>query len=429
DERQPSPELAEALAAALQLPTAQHETFIACARGEKPVDYLAKVQESGGAEEQRSREVGASFDSLLPISATVFIGRQAELADIMTKLRQPSCRLLTLLGPGGMGKTRLALEVARQVQADFADGALFVPLAPLTDPANIAQAIAQTLRTPLASSIPPLEQVKRLLSRRELLLILDNFEQLTAGAAQLSELLTAAPNLKLLVTSRERLNLAEEWLFPVPALAEAMALFSQTAVRVKPDFDQEAEEAAVAQICQFVGGHPLAIELAASWTRVMSCSQIAAQIQQDLDFLAHAPRNAPARHQSLRALFDHSWQLLTSAEQTALAKLSVFRGGFSQEQVQIVAGATWPILLGLVDKSLVETRGDNRFDVHELVRQYTAAKLAELDQLAAAHHAHFAAYHALARHLSGWFTSRKAAESFHQSAHEHDNYRAALQWG
>ncbi|MCB8946135.1 MAG: tetratricopeptide repeat protein, partial [Ardenticatenaceae bacterium] len=170
-------------------------------------------------------------------------------------------------------------------------------------------------------------------------------------------------------------------------------------------------------------------ELAASWTRFMPCEQIAAQIEQDLDFLAGGARNTPARHHSLRALFDHSWQLLTPAEQNALAKLSVFHGGFAPEQAAEVAGANWPILLGLVDKSLVETRDDNRFDLHELTRQYAISKLAESGQTAATQAAHFAAYEALAKQVNHWFTSPKAAASFRRSHQEQENYRAALQWG
>ena len=421
DERHPSVELAEALATTLQIPIAQHQTFVACARGERPLDNLRVSSPQS--------PISNLQPPSLPTPATPFLGRAAELADITSKLRQPDCRLLTLLGPGGMGKTRLAVEAARSVQSDFADGVLFVNLTAVTDPAQFPHTIAQTLQTPLASDTPPVVQLQRLLQRRHILLILDNFEQLISGATLLSELLAAAPKLKLLVTSRERLNLAEEWLFPVPELDEAVALFAQTAVRVRPDFAAGMEETAVSHICQLVGGHPLAVELAASWTRFMPCAQIAAQIAQDLDFLANAPRNAPERHRSLRALFDHSWQLLTVAEQNALAKLSVFRGGFAPEQAVEVAGANWPVLLGLVDKSLIETRGDNRFDLHQLTRQYAASKLAESGQAVEAHAAHFTAYLALAKHLSGWFTSPKASASFHQSAHEHDNYRAALQWG
>lgn len=426
DERQPSVELAQALAATLQIPEEQHEVFIECARGERPLDFLAGAKGSRGAEEQFFPLLRRS-SAPLPAPTTPFIGRKNELAQIMARLANG--RLLTLLGPGGMGKTRLAIEAARQVQADFADGVVFVPLAAINEAAQIPQTIFQAMHLSLAGGDPPLIQVQRLLQHRQLLLVLDNFEQLTDGAALLSELLAAAPRLKLLVTSRERLNLVEEWLFPVPALEEAVALFEQTAVRVKPDFDVQAEETAVSHICQLVGSHPLAIELAASWTRFMPCGQIAAQIEHDLDFLASGPRNAPERHHSLRALFDHSWQLLSPAEQNALAKLSVFHGGFAPEQAAEVAGATWPILLGLVDKSLVETRGDNRFDLHELTRQYAADKLTKSGQTEAAHRVHFAAYAALAQQLNDWFTSPKAAASFRRSDQEHDNYRAALRWG
>lgn len=426
DERQPSVELAQALAVTLQISDEQHEIFVACARGERPLDFLAGVQESGGAEEQFSPLLPRS-SAALPNPTTPFIGRKNELAQLMERLANG--RLLTLLGPGGMGKTRLAIEAARQVQADFVDGVVFVPLAAINDAAQIPQAIFQAMHLSLAGGDLPLIQVRRLLQRRHLLLILDNFEQLTDGATLLSELLAAAPRLKIVVTSRERLNLAEEWLFAVPELDEAVALFGQTAVRVKPDFDVDAEETAVTHICRLVVGHPLAVELAASWTRFMPCARIAAQIEQDLDFLSGGPRNAPERHHSLRTLFDHSWALLSPTEQDALAKLSVFRGGFAPEQAATVAGATWPILLGLIDKSLVETRGDNRFDLHELTRQYATAKLAESSQTEATQQAHFAAYRALAAQLMNQASGAQALTSFRRSEQEFDNTRAALAWG
>jgi predicted ATPase/DNA-binding XRE family transcriptional regulator len=422
DERHPSVELAQALAATLQIAPDQQSIFVEIARGERPLDHLI-LSPAHPITLSPSHLVTVS----LPTPTTPFIGRNNELAQIMDRLANG--RLLTLLGPGGMGKTRLAIEAARQMQANFADGVVFVPLATVNDPAQIPKAIFQAMQLPLTGNDPPLVQVQRLLLHRQLLLILDNFEQLTDGATLLTDLLAAAPQLKLVVTSRERLNLAEEWLFKVPELDEAIALFGQTAVRVKPDFDLAVEETAVSHICQLVGGHPLAVELAASWTRFMPCHQIAAQIEQDLDFLAGGARNRPERHHSLRALFDHSWALLTVAEQNALAKLSVFRGGFAPEQATAVAGANWPTLRGLVDKSLVETRGDNRFDLHELTRQYAAMKLAESGQMGAAQHAHFVAYAAFAEQTNYWFTSPKAAASFRRSHQEQENYRAALRWG
>jgi predicted ATPase/DNA-binding XRE family transcriptional regulator len=426
DERQPSVELAQALAVTLQIPTGQHGIFVEIARGERPLDHLKDVPESF---KRATLSPGQLVLPSLPVPTSPFIGRKSELADIIAKLRQPECRLLTLLGPGGIGKTRLAIEAARQLQTDFTDGVLFVPLAAISDPVQLPQAIFEALHLPLAGSDPPSLQAQRLLRQRQLLLVMDNFEHLTVAAVMLAELLQAASRLKILVTSRERLNLAEEWLFSLPTLAEAPALFEQTAVRVRPDFDVHAQESAVSTICRLVGDHPLAVELAASWTRFMSCTQIANQIQQDLDFLGHAPRNAPERHQSIRALFDHSWQLLSPAEQAALARLSVFRGDFASEQAAEVAGAGWPVLIGLVDKSLVEARGDNRFDLHPLTGQYAAEKLAQSGETQAVLQAHFAAFAALAKRLNSWFTSPDAAASFRQSHQELENYRAALRWG
>jgi predicted ATPase/transcriptional regulator with XRE-family HTH domain len=421
DERHPSLELAQALATALEIPADQHTIFVKCARGERSVDQLTQPHPTPSSPR--------SFAPPLPQPMTPFIGRQAELTDIATKLNQSNCRLLTLLGPGGMGKTRLAIEAARAIQGDFDDGALFVPLATVTDVTQIPLAIAQALHLPLAGSDPPRSQIQRLLHRRHLLLLLDNFEQLVSGADLLSELLAAAPKLKLMVTSWERLNLVEEWLYPVPALAEAAALFEETALRVKPDFAMDAEASAVAHICQLVAGHPLAVELAASWSRFMPCHQIAAKIEQDFNFLTSSSRNTPERHHSLRALFDHSWALLTPTEQNTLAKLTVFRGGFVPEEAAAVAGASWPILLGLVDKSLVAAQGDNRFDLHPLTQQYAAAKLAESREREATQQAHFESFCLLARQLNDLSTGPQAIASFRRAEQEHDNFRTALSWG
>lgn len=419
DERHPSLELAEALAAVLEIPASQRVLFVQCARGERSVDQLSQAHST----------LSPSFAPPLPQSQTPFIGRQAELRDITDKLNQPDCRLLTLLGSGGIGKTRLAIEIARAIQVKFDDGALFVPLSTVTDAAEIPLAIARALHQSLAGSAPPSLQIQRLLRRRHLLLVLDNVEQLITGAKFLSELMAAAPDLKLIVTSRERLNLVEEWLYPVPALAEATALFEATARRIKQDFDLDAEKAAVDQICQCVGEHPLAVELAASLVRFMSCQQIVTKIKENLDFLATSSRNAPDRHLSLLALFDHSWVLLTPAEQQALARLTVFQGGFVPAEVEMVTGATWPILLGLVDKSLVEAKGDNRFDLHPLIHQYAAAKLAEVEEKDATRQAHFESFCALAHQLKGLYIGPQALTSARRAEQEYHNFQAALSWG
>ncbi len=429
DERQPSPELAELLAQALQVPPAYRPIFLACARGERPVDTLPLSLDTvtPGA----AYTVSLPVKTTLPNPATPFVGRTAELAAITSLLANDDCRLLTLVGAGGIGKTRLAIEAARSVQSAFADRVTFVSLGAVADAAALAQAVAQSLGTPLVDSEPPQAQIQRILQRRKLLLLLDNFEQLIADAPLLAEWLAAAPALKLLVTSRERLNLAEEWLYQITGFDEesAVALFTQAAQKVRPGFDRAGEGAAMTDICRLVGSHALAVELAASWTRLMPCAEIAAQIRQDLDFLAGGPRNAPARHHSLRALFDHSWALLSTAEQVALARLSVFRGGFAAEQAAAVTGATWPVLLGLVDKSLVEATGDQRYDLHELVRQYAARQLAAMRELEPARQQHFATYGALGRQIMHQTTGPQATASFARFDLEHANIQAAVGWG
>lgn len=291
DERRPSPELARSLATALKISLERQSLFVEVARGQRPVDHLAPA--ATVPDISPAPLPSASYTTTLPTPATPFIGRAKELEAVAEQLQRDQVRLVTLLGPGGIGKTRLAIEAARKMQADFADGVIFVPLASVNDPEQVPQAILQSLHLSLVGSDPPAVQLQRILRHRHMLLVLDNFEHIVAGAGLLSELLATAPRLQLLVTSRERLNLAEEWLFPVPELDEAAALFAQSAVRVKPDFDAATEDTAVTAICHLVGGHPLAVELAASWTRFISCAQIADQIRQDLNFLGHAPRNAP----------------------------------------------------------------------------------------------------------------------------------------
>lgn len=423
DQRRPSPELARLLAEALNLPPEQHATFVDCARGRQPVDAL--VVEAVQPPHTFHRPAP------LPLSATPFVGRADELAAVARQLDDPACRLLTLVGPGGAGKSRLALAAAHVQQRQFSDGAIFVPLAATDRPDGIAPAIAKALNLPLNGPAPAEHQLRRLLHTKEMLLVLDNFEQLVAGAGVLSRLLGHASGLKLLVTSRERLNLAEEWLYPVNGFGpeQAALLFAQTARRLHPQFDATDQQAAIEHICRLVDGLPLAVELAAGWARLMPCDRIAAQIQQNLDFLSTGPRNAPERHRSLRALFDHSWQFLSPAEQQALARLSIFRGGFAPEEAAVVAGATWPILLGLADKSLVTAQANGRYDLHELTRQFAAEKLQSAGQEAAARQLHFDACLALAKKLDARLHGANGISAYARLEQEQDNLRAALRWG
>lgn len=337
----------------------------------------------------------------LPTPPSPLVGREEMLAQITDLLHQPTCRLLTLIGPGGIGKTHLAMEAARSADALFVAGLCFVALAdsePLAAEASdlyLIQAIASALQLNFEGNAPPLAQLQAFLRDRSLLLLLDNFEPLIESAPLVAELLTAAPWLKIVTTSRERLNLAEEWLLPVerltvPDLTEngggtalahleaysAVRLFCQCARRVQPNFQLGADNgSAVAQICQQVDGLPLALTLAATWVRHLSCQEIVTEIGRTVDFLTTAQRNTPARHRSMRAVFDYSWQLLSDEEQIALARLAVFPQSFSRTAAQEIAGATLWTLSALVDSSLLRRGSDGRYELHPLLRQFAGERL------------------------------------------------------
>ena len=421
DERRPSRELAATMAEALSIPVDWQEPFIECARGQRPVDALAEMPTHVDPVDPARSE-----QAVLPVANTPFVGRETDLTRIGEMLQQPDCRLLTVVGPGGMGKTRLAIEVARAQGDLFPDGAVFVPLAPVRDAALIPSAIAQGLTLPINESA----QLLAYLRDQTLLLVLDNCEQFGDGLGWLSELLASAPGLKLLATSRERLQLAEEWVYPLLELDESPAvdLFARTALRTAPEFVAAGQAEAVLTVCQMVDHLPLAIELAAGWTPFMSCEQIAEHIQQDIDFLAANVRNMPERHRSLRAVFDHSWQLLSQAEQEALMRLSVFRGGWTVDEAEPVAGATLPVLRALMEKSLVRRLGDGRYDLHELTRQYAAEKLRDSGHERETHAAHAEAYIALVLRLYHQLVNGMAATVFPAVDTEQDNFRAILSW-
>ncbi|MBI5566134.1 MAG: tetratricopeptide repeat protein [Chloroflexi bacterium] len=339
---------------------------------------------------QRLKAADAARSAPLPIELTPFIGREVELAQIAARLSDPRCRLLTLIGPGGSGKTRLALETARALANDFINGAAFVSLAVVHTADDFIAAVAEALGITFVARTEPRTQLINWLRDRELLLVLDNFEHLLTAADQLVAFLKAAPDLKVLVTSRQRLNLQAEWLIEVNGLieTEATTLFEQSAVRTHPG--PIGDRADIARICRLVQGLPLAIELAAAWAREQSCAAIADQIARSLDFLATEQRDVPDRHRSLRVVFDQSWALLTSKQREVLAQLSVFRGGFDGAAAQQVAAADARTLAALIDHSLVRRIDRERYDLHPLVQQYAMEKLAE----ATAVHARHAAFYA-----------------------------------
>jgi predicted ATPase/DNA-binding SARP family transcriptional activator/Tfp pilus assembly protein PilF len=325
----------------------------------------------------------------LPSIGTAFVGREKELAEIADLLSNPDCRLVTVFGPGGIGKTRLALQAAADHLGTFSDGIAFVSLAPVETAAHVAPTVAAALGLSFHEGQDPEEQLLGYLRRKELLLVLDNLEHILECADFLSAILQHTPGVVLLVTSRERLNVHEEWVYeiagltyPEDAIADvadgysALDLFRQRAGQVDRHFVlSEVEMPHVARICQLVEGMPLGIELAASWAGVQSCEEIAREIASSLDTLATRLRNVPERHRSLWATFEHSFQLLQEEEGQAFAHLSVFRGGFTPEAAAQVAGASPAILAALQDKSLIRRAAPDRYDLHEMLRQYAGGKL------------------------------------------------------
>lgn len=326
----------------------------------------------------------------LPAPATSFVGRTQEIAENIAFLRQENCRLLTLLGTGGVGKTRLAIEVAQRVINAFPDGVFFVPLQALQTEEFIVPAVADTLDLTLQGQDHPHKQLCDALHDRHLLLVMDNFEHLLEGVSLIADILKTAPDVTILVTSRVTLNLQEEWVRPIDGMPlpeqdgiadienyAAIQLFYERARQVRPDFSIAEQARHVIQICRLVDGVPLAIELAASWSKALPCEQIHHEISQNLDFLSSNFRNIPERHRSIRAVFNHSWHLLSATEQTVFSRLSVFSGGFTLEAVIAVAGASLHDLSSLVEQSMVQLDAAGRYQLHELVRQYAAEKLAE----------------------------------------------------
>ncbi len=322
----------------------------------------------------------------LPPQNTPFVGREDELRAIRKRLRAPECRLLTLLGPGGSGKTRLALQSAAEAIDDFPDGVYFVPLAPLQDPRWVLAAIAQSLRFTFYSQENPETQLIRHLQERRTLLVLDNFEHVIAAAPLVTRLLEGAPRCKVLATSRERLRLQGECLLPVegfPTPAESSAtedvaawqLFEQSARRVQPEFRlNEANLPVVAQICRLVDGLPLGIELAASWVNVISCTQILEELRKSPELAQSRRQDVTERHRSLRHVFEYSWNLLTPVEQAALQALSAFPGAFTLEAAREGAEIPLPILGRLLEKSLIQKTPDERYQILQTVRYYAQSK-------------------------------------------------------
>ena len=380
----------------------------------------------------------------LPVAITGFVGRESERADLLRMLAAPNRRLVTLLGPGGVGKTRLALETAAAAEPMFLNGVWLVPLTGVDHPSALPWAIADAIGLSLAGAGTPEAQLFNFLRQRELLLVLDNFEHLVGQPALdlLVRILQQAPAVKFLVTSRARLNLSAEWLLdlaglPYPPKGDhgdaqaypAVQLFVRRSQRVRPEhaLDASANDA-IARISRLTQGLPLAIELAAAWTRTLTPGQIADELARGMALLESTAYDIPERHRSMTAVFDRSWTLLTHAEQLALGQLSVFRSGFDPAAALAVAHAGLPLLQALVDRSLLRIDEAGRFDMHPLVQQFASDKLAQQAQANAVAGRHAQHYAGLTVRREHEFHGDQDRQALQWMLREADNIRAAWDW-
>jgi len=452
EERHPSVQIVERLAEVFNIPLPEQSAFLRFARGE----WSSAPAQS--AEDAPWRAAGKSTPSKLPATTPSLIGREKEIADVREYLQRADIRLVTLIGPPGIGKTRLSLEAARASLLDFQDGVFFVALAPLDNPALIAVTVAQALGYVGAQNISIDEQLKEGIGEKQMLLVLDNCEHLIERVASIaSDLLSTCPHLKLLATSRESLRILGEWLYPVPAFEvpketssidiemiskfSALALFAERAYAVRPDFVFDIENIkTVSAICARLDGLPLAIELIAARIRLMSPEALLTRLNDQFILSADGMRAASERQKTLHNAIDWSYNLLPSGEQKLFAYLSIFSGSFTLEAVeamfaQNVTEKPLPVLIAsLLDKSLLklvpdlETRGDARYTMLVTVQEYARERLREMAQEPEIRNAHLAYFLDLTKNADKELRGHHQLEWLYRLRPEVDNLRAALDW-
>ena len=437
DDRRPSAEMAERLAGALDIPAAERDAFLSAARGQRPADTLPAPADSAPAPLFRPRDV-------IPAAASPLVGREAEIATILALLDRLGTRLVTLAGPGGSGKTRLALAVAaaldRLSPRPFRDGIVFIDLSAAATAEQLTQAVSAAIGfEPDARRGPPRPQLIEYLRPRRCLLLLDNLEQIEGAAAVLGEVLQGTTDVKIVATSRRRLDLTWEHVLSLPGLPypadaadpllfPAGQLFMIHAERTRPGFTlREKDGPALARLCALVDGMPLALLLAAAWVDTLSVADIAAELQRDLGLPASEVVDLPERQRSLRVVWDSTWQRLDEAEQTAFARLCVFRGGFTRAAAESVAGVTLGGLGRLAGRFLISPdRTSGRYRIHELLRQYGYARLdaAEDD----ARRRHFDYFARFAEEQSARLRGPHQADALRLLTAEADNLTTALEY-
>lgn len=443
DERHPSRLMAERLADSLSIPDNERRAFLRAALGERAPDRL-------------TAPAGPTFSpplqptSNLPVPSTPLIGRRKELAEASRRLRNHA-RLLTLTGTGGVGKSRLALEVAHKLCPYFPDGVFFISLAPIPVPELVLSKIAETLMIKENGNQSLQATLSEQISQRVILLLLDNFEHLLPAASLVSELLSFAPGLRILTTSRIPLHLSNEHLvtlqplslpqvqtdvpwkksLPDVARADAVRLFVACARARSPEFNlSETTAPLVAEICQRLDGLPLAIELAAAQLHHLPLAKLHAQIEHRLDSLTGGFRDFPARHQDLRRAFEWSYAQLQPIEQRLFPRLGVFAGGFTLEAAEAVCstGETGPVLAGLVDKNMVCCLEDSRYTMLETMREYALERLEIAGEVESSRYAHLEYYTRMAQAAEHHLWGEKQNTWRQKLTTELDNIRAALHW-